>query len=408
MIPASFRKVLPYALVVFFGYVGFSLPLPILPEMFLDEQVGILAGSYSREIKTILLGIVMAAYPFGQLFGAPLLGRCSDRWGRKTVILWSLVGSMVGYVITALAAEGKGVVGIFFGLFFCGLCEGNVAIAQSVVADLAASSKEKDHTVTHFAWINLFTCFAFILGPLAGGLLSDSSYISWFTFSTPFWMAGLMTLVGIIIILKYSQETRKTLQKEESESYWGAWKQGISYRRLRVLYGVNFFLALGYFSYFRFFPVYIEKTFSFSSSKLGYVIAYGSCTFALFSMIVLKPLRKKMAARAAVSLFSCVMALSFILVLIPSYPASVWWTTLPISLSLSVVMTYAAILVSEVAPQGFQGQAFGMLTSVQVMAEVLTGLLGGVLAGWDVHFPMIGGACMLLVGAIILWSKGRK
>ena len=56
---SDFKKVLPYALVVFLGYVGFSMPLPILPEMFLDSQNGILQGLDSEKLKTFLLGVIM-------------------------------------------------------------------------------------------------------------------------------------------------------------------------------------------------------------------------------------------------------------------------------------------------------------------------------------------------------------
>ena len=137
-----FRKILPYVLVVFFGYVGFSLPLPMLPEMFLDPEVGILSKA-TAEMKMILLGIVMASYPLGQLIGAPILGKCSDRWGRKRVILLSLFGAMLGYITTAIATSHASVGAIFSGLFFCGLCEGNIAIAQSVVSDLSPEGEEK-------------------------------------------------------------------------------------------------------------------------------------------------------------------------------------------------------------------------------------------------------------------------
>ena len=118
---SDFKKVLPYALVVFLGYVGFSMPLPLLPEMFLNPEIGILQGIDSKQLKTFLLGLVMSSYPAGQLIGAPILGRFSDRWGRKKVILLSLMGCLLGYLITAVAVEIQKIFGIFLGLFFDGL-----------------------------------------------------------------------------------------------------------------------------------------------------------------------------------------------------------------------------------------------------------------------------------------------
>lgn len=402
---SSFTKVLPYALVVFFGYVGFSLPLPMLPEMFLDKDVGILPSYYSREWKTILLGFVMSAYPFGQLIGAPILGKCSDLWGRKKVILLSLIGSMIGYILAAIATNYSNIWMIFCGLLFCGLCEGNVAIAQSVVADLVPP-EEGNKKISHFGWINLFTCFAFIIGPIIGGQLSDSSLVSWFTFSTPFWAASVMTLVGIFIVLRFSTETRKK-KIEEKRGYFASFKQGISYKPLRRIYLINFFLALGYFSYFRFFPVYTENAFSFNSSLLGYTIAYGSVTFAIFSALLLKRVANWMKPHNAVGLFSLGLALSFLLVLAPSSPWGLLWTIPCVGLCLSVVMTYASILVSNASSVEFQGQAFGCLTSVQVSAEVLTSLLGGWFASYSTSLPMMIGSFMLIVASSILLVSKR-
>jgi DHA1 family tetracycline resistance protein-like MFS transporter len=401
---SSFTKVLPYALVVFFGYVGFSLPLPMLPEMFLDKDVGILPSNYSREWKTILLGIVMSAYPCGQLIGAPILGKCSDLWGRKKVILLSLIGSMIGYICAAFATQFSNIYMIFLGLLFCGLCEGNVAIAQSVVADLVPP-EEGNKKISHFGWINLFTCFAFIIGPIIGGQLSDSSLISWFTFSTPFWAASIMTLIGIFVILRFSTETRKK-QIKETKGYFQGFREGLKLKPLRRVYLINFFLALGYFSYFRFFPVYTENAFSFNSALLGYTIAYGSITFAIFSALLLKRVANWMKPHHAVAFFSLGLAFSFLLVLYPLSPWGLLWTIPCVGLCLSVVMTYASILVSNTSSLEFQGQAFGCLTSVQVAAEVLVSLFGGWFASYSTSLPMAIGALMLLIAtAILLVSK---
>lgn len=136
------KTLIPYSIVILFAYIGFALPLPILPGMFLDPESTILPGS-SIHTQMILLGLVMASFPIGQFFGSPLLGRLSDRFGRKRVILWSLTGTTLGYMVTALTVSKGSVLGMFLGLALCGFCEGNVTIAQSVVADLTEKEEHR-------------------------------------------------------------------------------------------------------------------------------------------------------------------------------------------------------------------------------------------------------------------------
>jgi MFS family permease len=404
---SGFKKVLPYAVVVFFGFVGFSMPLPIFPEMFLGADAGVLPVSYTQEWKTFLLGLIMSAYPAGQLIGSPILGKCSDRWGRKKVIILSLIGCLFGYVGTAWAVQSSSITSMFLGLFFCGLCEGNVAIAQSVVADLAAGDVEKK--TVYFGWINLFICLAFIVGPILGGVLSDSSLSSSFSFATPFWVGAILTTVAILTIFYFSEETRKDQLLQEKMGYWKGFVKGFHQKTLGKFYLVNFFLALGYFSYFRFFPVYLKEVFSFTSSQLGYVIAYGSIAFAIAAFLFLKPVAKKMSPEKAVAVFAIGLALCMILIFIPNASWSFFVTTLPVNACLAVVMTYSSVLISEAAPVSFQGQALGILTSVQVCAEALTGLGGGILASYDSFLPMWIGSLMFIMAALFLFAfKGKN
>lgn len=71
-------------------------------------------------------------------------------------------------------------------------------------------------------------------------------------------------------------------------------------------------------------------------------------------------------------------------------------------------MTYSSMLVSDVCSDSFQGQALGMLTSVQVFAEAVTGIGGGVLAGYSSSLPILIGGAMLLVASAFLFAFREK
>ena len=460
------RFLLPYAIVILFAYIGFSLPLPILPEMFLDPEKSIFPAHYDLKLKMLLLGIVMASFPLGQFWGSPFLGHLSDRYGRKKIILFSLAGTTVGYLITAASVAARSIPGMFFGLAFCGFCEGNVTIAQSVIADLTHEGEHHEEKAVHFGWINIFISLGFIIGPLMGGQLADSRVVGWFTFATPFWVAACMTVIGMGIIFKYSKETRVTKrlsaklvsvdfsvllsrfsilfrgvistfrilppEKESkigqnnpktrrnpnsqtvSNDKKGEWRffqsvwAGFRRKRLRLYYVANFFLAMGYFSFFRFLPVFLERMFDFSPAELGYIMVYNALMIGLGVVLLIPPLARRFKPIQSLAIFSFLLGISFIICVLPSNPYALLITIPPVGLFLAVTITNGSLVISNEASKEFQGQALGTLTSVQVLAEFLTGIFGGVFfAAQTMALPLYIGALMSIVCGTVLLIRSN-
>lgn len=401
------RKILiPYSIVILFAYIGFSLPLPILPEMFLNPEHSIIVGATLKK-KMILLGLVMASFPLGQFFGSPFLGRLSDRYGRKKIVLLSLAGTTIGYLITALAVSFSSILGMFFGLAFCGFCEGNVTIAQSVVADLTEKEELQTEKAVHFGWINIFISLGFIIGPLMGGQLADPTVVSWFTYATPFWVAACMTVIGMGIIYWNSKETLKRKPEGEWQFFSAMWS-GLKRPKLKGFYVANFFLALAYFAFFRFFPVFLERQFHFTPSQLSYVMVYDSLAIAAGVIWLIPFLSKRLKPIESLCLFAFLLAITFIVCLIPKSPYALLITLPFLGFCLAVVITNGSLLISNTASHLFQGQAMGTLTSVQVLAEIFTGLAGGPLAALTMTLPLYIGAAMAVVCSLILFNSIRR
>lgn len=395
--------IMPYAIVVLLAYIGFALPLPILPEMFLDPLHSIIPG-YPFKYKIIALGVMMASFPLGQFFGSPIIGHLSDLYGRKKIVLFSLSGTTLGYLITAYCITRGSLFGMFFGLMICGFCEGNVTIGQSVIVDLAEKEAQK---ARYFGLLNAFISLGFVVGPLMGGQLANSTLVPWFTFATPFWGAACMTVLGILIIALGSKET---LKKRRVEA-WGIFtSMAMSLKRVRLprLYAANFFLALGYFSFFRFFPVFLKEQFNFNPSYLSFVMVYGSL-FMIISVLWFVPiLARHFTSTGILRFFTLLFALSICICIAPSWPYALLATIPFTGACLAITITNGSLLISNHASLDFQGQALGTLTSIQVLAEVITGLLGGVFASQWKALPLLFGATMSIICYMILSIKLKR
>lgn len=399
--PSSiFKKLLPYALVVFLGYLGFALPLPVLPELFLDPERSILGAGVSIQKKTFLLGLMLAAYPSGQLIGCPLLGWLSDRFGRKKIILISLMTTAMGYVWTALATDFQSLVGMFWALFVCGFSEGNAALAQAVIGDLSPQHKK----ATHFGWINLFTCMAFIIGPLMGGFLADPHHSSLFSFATPFWAGACLSLIGAWVIWRYAEETKKdnltTALKERLSLLWNN-------QLVRTYYTANFLIYFGIYTFFNCLGIYLERRFDFTTTGLAYVMSYDSFFFAIGLLTLVPLFARRWSSVKICYLCAIIFGSLLILLLVPKQPVGLIYTIPPIGMTLAVLMTHAAVMVSNGVGDGVQGQALGVLQSVQVLAAMSVGVVGGILAALEPTLPLVMGAAVAIIGGLFLRRRSH-
>ncbi len=171
---------------------GFSLPSPVLAPLLLDPAHGMLTPDASDWSRKVWLGVIMGLYPLFQLVGSPWLGRLSDRYGRKPLLLLSLAGVLTGYALMALGIAWRSLPLLLLSRIVEGLCNGNIAIVQAMAADLAG----KEHKARSFAWINIGMNLGWVVGPMIGGYAAVISG----DYSLAAWLAVGMTLLNLLLV----------------------------------------------------------------------------------------------------------------------------------------------------------------------------------------------------------------
>src|SRR3989339_1666724 len=89
-------------LLVFIDAIGLGLIIPILPSLFLNKSIGLMGG-LNNNLSNLFYGIAIALYPLASIFGMPILGMVSDIIGRKTTLLYGLIGLLIGYIASIFA-----------------------------------------------------------------------------------------------------------------------------------------------------------------------------------------------------------------------------------------------------------------------------------------------------------------
>jgi DHA1 family tetracycline resistance protein-like MFS transporter len=205
------NPIFPLLLTIFIDLLGVGIVIPILAPLFLIPFTSILPASYTHDQRVLLMGILSASYPLAQFLGAPLLGALSDRYGRKPLLILSLIGTLAGYLLFGLGVITKSLPLLFLGRIIDGFTGGNISIAQSAIADIT----KPENRARNFGFIGMAFGLGFVLGPYIGGKLIDPSIVSWFSQSTPYFFTALLTTINIGLVIFLFPETIKEKVKSK-------------------------------------------------------------------------------------------------------------------------------------------------------------------------------------------------
>jgi DHA1 family tetracycline resistance protein-like MFS transporter len=396
----SLGRLLPVYLVVFVGFVGYSTMITVFTPMFLQGHGHLIPPDTATGEKTILLGLVLCTYPLGQFLSAPPIGALSDKYGRRRVLLISLVLSIFCYGLIAGAIAMENFWLLIVALGAAGLSEGNIVIAQSAVSDVSNATNRG----RLFGYVYMSASLAYVVGPLVGGKLASRAIVPWFSYATPFWAMLIPLTVTLVAVALFFRETHQPSTTARIDFAAAFYNISAVFRptRTRILYLANFAFYLGIFGFFRCYPMYLVDEFHLDVSQVSEFIAWVSVPTIIGSLWLAGLIMAKFPV-ATVAVWSGVLtALAMILIVIPSSPAALWITLFLIGLPLSVCMAACATLLSMSVSSEEQGSALGNNQALQVFAESASGLVGGLIAALLVKGSLLAMAAFVLAGSTVL------
>ena len=404
----------PLFLVNFVGTLGFSIVLPFL--VFVVMKFG---GN------AIVYGLLAATYPAFQLIGAPILGKWSDIYGRKKVLLLSNVGTAVGWILFLFAlflpSEKSSIQIAFLGTFVIavpllilflaraidGITGGNISIANAYLADASSDSTRSKN----FGKMAISSNLGSILGPALAGILGGTIYGA----ILPVLAALILSLVTILVIAFLLRESKPqskeilvpeetTVRKVFSQECRDCYSTENTIKpRLRDVFKLEyisfllvlyFLIFLGFNIYYAAFPTHAVNDLKWSVTQLGIFYAVLSGTMALIQGPVFSKALKRFSEEKLVVIGSIVLGTNFILFASNSI----------IAVSLALILfavgnglmwpSFMSIL-SRRAGSKLQGAVQGVAGSFGGLASIIGLTLGGFL------YNSVGGVTFLISGGVI-------
>ena len=241
---------------IFIDLVGFGIVIPVLP--FYAE--GTKFGATPREV-----GLLFASYSFMQLIFAPVLGRLSDKYGRRPILLISLLGTSLGFLILGFATT---LWMLFLGRIIDGISGGNISTAQAYIADVTT----KEDRAKGMGLIGAAFGLGFVFGPAIGGVLSR------WGINVPFLFAGTLAFANAILLYFTLPETvtpdHPARTSAASGRGWGQLIVSLKNPRLGFVMTIYFLSIVAFSIMTAVFSLFMMFRLGYDAFHNGWVFAY--------------------------------------------------------------------------------------------------------------------------------------
>ncbi|KWH47126.1 MFS transporter [Burkholderia stagnalis] len=332
--------------------IGVGLVMPILPGLLRS-----LAGMGSTDTH---YGVLLALYAFAQFLCAPLLGALSDRFGRRPVLLASLAGAALDYLLMAYAPT---LAWLYAGRLIAGITGASVAVATAYVTDVTA---EPDRA-RRFGQLGAVMGIGFIAGPLIGGLLG-----AWHL-RAPFVAAALLNALNLALVWRALPESRPPSARDGRMAT--ILNPFASLRLLRggpalaALVGVYVIVALVSQAPATLWILYGQEHFGWSTLIAGLSLTgYGAC-HALAQAFAIGPLIARLGERRALALGLAGDALGLVAI---AFAAAAWvpFALLPLFAAGGLALPALQAMLARQVDDARQGELQGALASVASLIGV--------------------------------------
>jgi DHA1 family tetracycline resistance protein-like MFS transporter len=256
---------------IFIDLVGFGIVIPILPFYVTSER-------FAASPRAV--GLLLGAYSLMQFVFAPILGRLSDRYGRRIVLLLSIIGTGVGFVIMGVAPT---LAWLFAGRILDGITGGNISTAQAYIADVT----KPEERAKGMGLVGAAFGLGFIFGPAIGGVLSQ------WGLSAPLYFAAALAFSNAVLLYfvlpeSLSVEARQQAQTRKRVGGWRFIREQFANRQLSIVTGVYFLLIVAFSIMTSSFALYALHRFQYDARHIGYIFSFIGIVAVAVQLLVIR------------------------------------------------------------------------------------------------------------------------
>ncbi|HEX8370039.1 MAG TPA: MFS transporter [Pyrinomonadaceae bacterium] len=349
---------------VFIDLLGFGIVIPALP--YYVESEAFKATPFD-------IGLLFASYSLMQFIFSPILGSLSDKYGRRPILFFSLLGSALGYLFIGYAFA---LWMVFAGRIIAGITGGNLSTAQAYIADVTTRENRAKGMGLFGATFGL----GFIFGPAIGGILSR------YGIQVPFLFAAVLSFVNAILLYFILPET---IQKgvfgetEKRKNRLAELFESLRDARFGTLAAIYFFLVTAFSIMTYAFVLYTIFRFGYSAEQNGYIFAFIGALAVIFQGGFFNRLVNKFGENSLTVVGCLMMTAAFFAIpyIAPDYGGLSGLLAVVAVMAIGNALAAPALssLASKISSEKEQGKALGVMQSGASLARAIGPAVGGIL-----------------------------
>jgi DHA1 family tetracycline resistance protein-like MFS transporter len=379
------KRLFSVIFVVFVDLLGFSLILPLLPYY---------ADTFGADEFTT--GLLVASYAAMQLIGAPMLGRLSDRYGRRPMLLISIFGAFLGFLLLGFA---NALWMLFASRMLSGFMGGNLSVAQAYIADV---TDEKNRS-KGLGLVGAAFGLGFIIGPVTGGFLSQWGY------DVPSFAAAGLSAINLILVAAWlpeslSEEKRAAMPEKRPGFTFSALGAALKRPFSGSLLITRFFFGLAFAIFQTIFALYALKKFQLDARNTGFILTYVGVLSVFVQGFLIGRLTQRFREDLLIAVSIVIMAAALLgWAIVPS----VFWLMViltPTAIAGGILNTVLASTLTKAVQTQEVGGILGLSASIESLTRVIAPTLGGALLGsLGTWAPGLFSGILLVALSVYVW-----
>jgi MFS transporter, DHA1 family, tetracycline resistance protein len=374
------RPLLVLFLTTFVNLVGFGIIIPLLP--FYAQTFG---------ASPFTIGLLFASFSLSQLVASPVLGDLSDRYGRRPVLIFSLLGTVLSFVMLALAGS---LLVLFVARIIDGITGGSITTARAYIADVTT----EENRARAFGLLGVAFGLGFIVGPALGAAFAHISY------TAPIWAAAAITLLATVLAWYWLPETAHHV-RVGGGSPWTAVREMAGRPHLRMLLSVDFIYWTAFAVYQTTFALFGAVRFGFDVTHTGYLLAAFGALGVIVQGVLVGPLVETLGERRTLAVGLVFAAIgwggSALTFSVPVFVAML----VPGAIGIGLCNATLSALISNAAGPHEQGRVQGAAGALESLGRTVGPIWGnGTLQAYG-EGAAYGSAAVALLGAAALTTR---